>query len=42
MDSFYKIDNVFTEEQRQKLLSDFKPFLVDGRQPSAFNFDIPE
>ncbi len=45
IDGFYKIDNVFTEEQRQKLISDFKPFLVDGKQQSAFgitsSFDIP-
>ena len=33
-DGFYKIDNVFTEEQRQQLINDFKPFLVDGKRRS--------
>ena len=42
VDGFYKIDNVFTEEQRQKLLSDFKPFLLDAKQQSAWNLDVPE
>ena len=33
-DGFYTVDNVFTEEKRQQLINDFKPFLVDGKRRS--------
>ena len=35
-DSFYKIDNIFTEEQRHNFIKDVQRFLIDGREVNAY------
>ena len=35
-DGFYKIDNIFTEEQRRNFIKDIQRFLIDGREVNTY------
>ena len=37
IDGFYKIENIFTREQREKLIEDSQPLFVSGKQLFEYN-----